>query len=258
MDQLAGQRIVVTGGGSGIGLGVSIAAARAGAQVMVAGRRKELLDEAVRMATAEGLHLVSQPADLADEGSVEELTLAARDRWGGVDGLVNAAAVAEAGPSAELRVADIERSLRINLVGAAHVTRSIGQMMVAAGTGSIVQIGSVAGEFGIPGRLAYVMAKHGLNGLVRTLATEWGPAGVRVNGVNPHLIRTPIMDSAIASGRLSDDRLLGRIPLRRYGRPQDVAAAAVFLLSDAAGFITGHTLTVDGGWTAGLGLPDPE
>src|SRR6185369_3942980 len=131
------------------------------------------------------------------------------------------------------------------------LAKAFGKRMLAAGRGSIINVASVAGLLGIADRAAYNASKHGLIGLTRTLAAEWGGRGVRVNAVCPGWVKTEMDVSAQATGLYSDDDITGRIPMGRFARPDDIASAIAFLADDKeSAFINGHTLTVDGGWTA--------
>lgn len=247
---LAGQRIVVTGGGSGIGRAVAIGAVAAGAMVIVAGRRADALRETAELAGAQCLPHVT---DVTDPRSVTALVERCTTEWGIVDGLVNAAGISQIGRSEDLTDAEFGRILDINLVGSFRVARDIGRLMLAAGAGSIVNIGSLTSVGGFPGRTAYAVSKHGVIGLTKALAAEWGASGVRVNAVIPGFVRTPMTDAAIERGVLDLDTIIPRTPLGRRADPEEMTGPVLFLLSTAAGFVTGDCLLADGGWVSYVG-----
>jgi NAD(P)-dependent dehydrogenase (short-subunit alcohol dehydrogenase family) len=255
VTELGGHRLIVTGGGSGIGRAVALGACAAGARVVVAGRRAELLDEVVHSASGPG-EMIAVPADVTEAQAVAGLVRTALSRLGGVDGLVNAAGVHSIGASTELDESELERVLRVNLVGAFRVTREVARVMIGAGSGSIVEIASLSGFGAFPGRLAYSVSKAGVVEMTRTLAAEWGHQGVRVNALVPGFVRTPIQESLIVRGLLDIQALEARTPLGRRAEPGEMVGPTLFLLSDAARFVTGHSLVVDGGWLPFVGPVD--
>jgi NAD(P)-dependent dehydrogenase (short-subunit alcohol dehydrogenase family) len=255
MISLTQYRLLITGGGSGIGRAIAIEACAAGARVVVAGRRREALVETARTATGPG-EMVPIRTDVTDASSVSELVRDCVDRLGGLDGLVNAAGIHSIGASADLEDAELELVLQTNLVGAFRVTREVGRVMLEAGTGSIVEVASLSGFGAFPGRLAYAVSKAAVVEMTTTLAAEWGRRGVRVNALVPGFVHTPIQDSLVASGLLDVGALEARTPLGRRAEPDDMVQPALFLLSDAARFVTGHCLVVDGGWLPFVGPVD--
>ncbi len=169
--------------------------------------------------------------------------------FGRVDVLVNNAGISTIVPAEETTLADWERTLAVNLTGAFLTSREFGREMLRLGEGSIVNISSVAGLLGIGDRAAYNASKHGLIGLTRTLAAEWGGRGVRVNAVCPGWVKTEMDDEDQAGGGYTDADIEGRVPMARFATPEDIAQAVAFLADpDLSGFVNGHTLSVDGGW----------
>lgn len=247
---LTDQRVLITGGGSGIGRAVAVSAVAAGARVIVAGRRAEALAETCALA---GDGCLSHVADVTDPRSVTELVESCVATWGRVDGLVNAAGISQIGRSEDLTDAEFGRVLETNLFGSFRMARDVGRLMLAAGAGSIVNIGSLTSVGGFPGRTAYAVSKHGIIGLTKALAAEWGASGVRVNAVIPGFVRTPMTDAAIARGVLDLDAILPRTPLGRRADPDEMTGPVLFLLSDAAGFVTGDCLLADGSWVSYVG-----
>ncbi len=245
MNQFKSKRYVVTGGSSGIGLAIVRSLIEQGAEVCIAGRRQEALDEAV---AALGRRLWSVKCDVADEHQVEGLAKAVGDRWSGLDGLVNNAGVA---PMADLEGTDPEtwdECFRINARGPYLVTRTLLNLLRAAEKPAIVNISSTLAEKAIPGMVAYNSAKAALNQMTRSIALELAPK-IRVNAIMPAVVDTPIHASRGMSS--AEVKGMGGIhPMNRVGQPEDIAEMTVFLLSDAASWMTGAIIPVDGGMMA--------
>jgi NAD(P)-dependent dehydrogenase (short-subunit alcohol dehydrogenase family) len=189
--------------------------------------------------------------DLADETFLEHVVEAVRARWGKADVLVNNAGISFIAPAEDVSAEAFRRVLEINLVAPFLLAKGFGAMMLQQRAGSIVNIASIAGLTGIADRSAYNASKHGLIGLTRTLAAEWGAHGVRTNAVCPGWVKTEMDHLDQASSAYTDDDITSRVPMGRFATPEDIARAVLFLAdSKQSGFINGHTLTVDGGWTA--------
>jgi NAD(P)-dependent dehydrogenase (short-subunit alcohol dehydrogenase family) len=189
--------------------------------------------------------------DVTDEADVAALADAVRDRYGRVDVLVNNAGVALISPAERTSVADWRRVMEVNLTGPFLLCRAFGADMLTHRRGSIVNIASVAGLRGVADRAAYNTSKHGLVGLTRTLAAEWGGRGVRVNAVCPGWVKTPMDDASQGEGAYVDSDITDHVPLGRFARPDDVAQAVAFLADpERSGFVNGVALSVDGGWNA--------
>ncbi len=247
---LKDKRALVTGGSSGIGLGIATALADAGAWVCVnhSGTR-EKAEEAVRALSARGVACIQHEADVSDPAAVAAMFQAIDEAWGGIDLLVNNAGID--GPHAMAWEADPElwqRVLRVNLVGAFLCAREALKRMVPQQSGVVLNITSVHEKIAWAGYSAYVASKGGLAMLTQTLAQEAAPASVRVLALAPGAIRTPINQSVWSDPAGYRD-LLTKIPLGRIGEVDDVARMAVVLLSDAASYVTGTTIFVDGGMT---------
>ena len=189
--------------------------------------------------------------DLTDEAFVSESIHAAYAHWGRIDVLVNNAGISFIARAETVSAADFRRVLEVNLVAPFLLARTAGAIMLQQRQGSIINIASIAGLTGIADRSAYNASKHGLIGLTRTLAAEWGAHGVRTNAVCPGWVKTDMDHADQSHGIYTDDDITGRIPMARFATPEDIARAVLFLADPAqSGFINGHTLTVDGGWTA--------
>lgn len=247
---LAGRTVVVTGGGSGIGRATALAAARSGARVLVVDMSAEAataVGEEIRATGAQGLAL---QVDVRDAGAVEAAFDRAESELGPIYGLVASAGVGGASAADTMPAETWARVIDTNLTGLFHCVQSAGRRMIGRGTGSVVAIGSTSGLGGTPQRAHYCASKFGVNGLVQALAVEWGPRGVRVNCVAPGPVDTPLLRRSWSQQKL-ERVYLDRIPLGRLSQPEDQANAALFLLSDAAAYITGVILPVNGGLTAG-------
>ena len=190
-------------------------------------------------------------ADISDEKSVTDLVTKVEAEWGHIDLLVNNAGISSICPAEQTSTQQFRRVLEINLVAPFVLSRAVGPKMISRRKGAIVNVASIAGLFGIADRTAYNASKHGLIGLTRTLAAEWGGRGVRVNAVCPGWVKTE-MDAADQSpATYTDDDIINRVPMARFASPQDIAQAILFLADETkSGFVNGHTLVVDGGWTA--------
>jgi NAD(P)-dependent dehydrogenase (short-subunit alcohol dehydrogenase family) len=231
---------VVTGAAQGIGRRV--------AQVLAAeGYALALLD---RQPVPEQSDF-SYAGDVSSQADVTAFAAAVDDRFGRVDVLVNNAGSAVITPLEETALEDWQRVLDVNLTGPFLLSREFGRRMLAAGEGAIVNIASVAGLRGVADRAAYNTSKHGLIGLTRTLAAEWGGRGVRVNAVCPGWVKTEMDVESQASGAYGDSDITDHVPMGRFASPDDIAQAVAFLADPArSGFVNGAALSVDGGWHA--------
>jgi NAD(P)-dependent dehydrogenase (short-subunit alcohol dehydrogenase family) len=208
-------------------------------------------EAAVERLRRAGAEAHGRSGDVSAEPFVAETARWIEAEYGGADVLVNNAGISMIAPAEETSGAQWQRVLDVNLLGPFLLCRYLGTRMLAKGEGSIVNVASVAGLSGIAHRSAYNASKHGLIGLTRTLAAEWGGRGVRVNAVCPGWIKTEMDAADQGSGAYSDADIENRVPLARFARPADVAEAIAFLAdADRSGFINGVSLPVDGGWTA--------
>jgi NAD(P)-dependent dehydrogenase (short-subunit alcohol dehydrogenase family) len=189
--------------------------------------------------------------DITDESTVDAFAQSVVGRYGCVDVLVNNAGISHIAPAEQTSLADYRRVIEVNLVAPFLLAQVFGKKMLAAGRGSVVNIASVAGLLGIAERAAYNASKHGLIGLTRTLAAEWGGRGVRVNAVCPGWVKTEMDAADQAGGSYTDADITGRVPMGRFASPDDVAHAVAFLADPAeSSFVNGHCLSVDGGWAS--------
>ena len=236
----SGRRICVTGAAGGIGSAMARLFVELGGQVVLADRNREGVE---RLATELGQDSEWREFDQADMGSVERLAASLGD----VDVLLNNAGILLYEPLLELKLEDLKRVVDTNLVGAIALTRLVGETMVERRRGTILHTGSQLTHSGAEFRAVYAATKAGISQFVKTAALEWGRRGVRVNCIAPGRTLTNI-NRHLLSNPEDYAKGLERIPLGRFGEPEDIANLAAFLASDAAGYITGQTIVADGGW----------
>ncbi len=238
---------VVTGAARGIGRRIALTLAERGYAIAandLAGPEATL--EELRIMGGTALLL---PGDVSDEGAVTGMVESVLGEFGRVDVLVNNAGVSLITPAEETTLAEWRRVLDVNLTGPFLMAREFGTEMLKRGSGSIVNVSSVAGLLGVADRAAYNASKHGLVGLTRTLAAEWGGRGVRVNAVCPGWVKTEMDEEDRAGSGYTDEDITGRTPMGRFANPDDIARAVAFLADpEQSGYVNGHALSVDGGW----------
>ena len=238
MGRLDGRVALVTGAASGIGEATTA----------------RFREEGALVATLDVQGGVDHPVDVRDEPAVDAAVRAVIDRHGRLDAVVNAAGVAGGGPVHLLDAEEWDRVVDVNLKGTFLVAKHAAAAMVAQRSGSIVNIASIEGLEGTEGGSAYNASKGGVVLLTKNMAIDYGRVGIRVNCICPGFIETPMMAAVMENEGMKTyrDRWLEEHKLGRFGRPEEIAAAALFLASDDASFVTGHPLVVDGGFTAGM------
>ena len=246
---LAKKTVLLTGAAQGLGLTAARLLAQRDYRVILVDIQS-VEEQVLRLRELDReVHGIS--GDVSSEEFVLELAQMIGREYGALDGLVNNAGISLIAPAERTSAAQWQRVMAINLFAPFLLCRHLGAQMLTRGSGSIVNVASIAGLAAVSHRSAYNASKHGLVGLTKTLAAEWGGRGVRVNAVCPGWIKTEMDAADQGSGAYSDADIVDRVPLARFARPEDVAEAIAFLLDgNRSGFINGVSLPVDGGWLA--------
>ena len=241
---LTGKRALVTGASSGIGLGCAVALAEAGAHVVCAARRLDVLQASVDAMAAQGWSVETLGLDQSDLGAID----AAFDRP--FDIVLNSAGLARHSAAIDTQPDDFDAVMDLNVRGAYFLSAAAARALMAAQKpGSIIHISSQMGHVGGIDRAVYCASKHAVQGMVKAMAVEWGKAGIRINTICPTFIRTPLTEATFNNPeRLA--WIMDKIKLPRVGEVADIMGAALFLASDASAMVTGTSMMIDGGWTA--------
>jgi NAD(P)-dependent dehydrogenase (short-subunit alcohol dehydrogenase family) len=240
---------VVVGGTSGIGLTLAKGLAEAGADVVATGRRADLVRSAADEIRALGRKSLALPSDVTERASIDALLSAVETEFGKVDILLNSAGITRRTPTLEVSEAEWNGILETNLTGTLRTCQIFGRKMIERKYGRIINIASVASGRGFFEVAAYAASKAGVESLTKTLAVEWAQHGVCVNAIAPGVFRTDL-NKDLLDGTPRGQEFITRTPMRRFGNLPELVGAAVFLASDAASFVTGHVLAVDGGFLA--------
>ena len=256
MDRMADKVALVTGGSSGIGRATALAFARGGARVVIAARGLTRGEAVVREIEDLGGTALFIPTDMSKAADITALIQRTVQNYGKVDIAVNSAGTVTGGLTAELSEEAFDQTVAVNLRGVWLVMKYEIKQMLIQGGGTIVNISSVNGLIGTPGASAYAASKHGVTGLSKSAALEYARSGIRINTVCPGAFRTPMLEGiweqmSPGEPEKAEARYSERVPMGRVGRPEEVAEAIVWLCSDAASYVTGAVLTVDGGLAAG-------
>jgi NAD(P)-dependent dehydrogenase (short-subunit alcohol dehydrogenase family) len=240
---------LVTGGAKGIGLAISQELVALGWNVVVTGRDAAAIDTAVSGLASGPGKAIGRVMDVRDRTSIDSVITDTRKEFGSLDSLINCAGVIIRNKSEVLSEADWETVIDTDLSGVFKCSQAAFADLEKAKGATIVNVGSIAGSVGIAGRAGYTAAKAGLEGLTRTLGLEWADRDIRVNAVAPGWTRTEMVAGGIKDGRLSEAALTSRIPQKRLAEPSEIAKVVLFLMSSDSSYITGQTITVDGGIT---------
>ncbi|MCO5153895.1 MULTISPECIES: SDR family oxidoreductase [unclassified Shinella] len=243
-----GRVALVTGGGRGLGFEIARALAEAGAHVIVTGRTAATLDAAVERITAAGGSATADAFDIADRAAQRATLAGIEESHGRLDVLVNNVGARDRRPLAEMDDAAIDELIRTDLSAAASLSRDAAALMKRNGHGRLIAITSIGGHVAMPNDGIYPAAKHGLTGLMRSMAVEYAPHGITSNAIAPGWFATET-NAALAADEGLMPFVRQRIPAQRWARADEIAGAALFLASDAASFVNGHVLVVDGGMT---------
>jgi 2-deoxy-D-gluconate 3-dehydrogenase len=245
---LVGKVALVTGAAGGIGKAIALAFGAAGARVFLNGTSEEKLQALLAEMQAEGVETAHKAIDIKQSGAPQELVTAVVDTMGSIDILVNSAGINRPQHSVDVTEENWDAVLDINLKATFFASQAAAKFMILHGGGKIINISSQAGIVGLPLRAAYCSSKGGMNQLTRTLALEWAKDNILVNAVAPTFVLTPLTKGMFENKEFLS-YVLDSIPLGRMAEPEEIAYAALFLASDLSNMITGHILTVDGGWT---------
>ena len=259
-DEFAGRVCIVTGAARGIGAAIAENLGRRGGVVVVADVRLDGAEERAGILTEKGLRAEAMRVDVSDADDVARLVDEVGERCGPPNVLVNNAGIVTVAPSDELPVEEWRRQVDVMLSGTFLMTQVVARPMLRDGGGAIVNLSSIGGFAGHPGRSAYNAAKAGISCLTQVLGVEWAARGIRVNAVAPAVTRTEMLEHVLRTleGATKRGEYAARTPMGRVAEPEEIAECVAFLASDRARFVTGTTLLIDGGWMLGAGLRGGE
>lgn len=246
---LDGRTAVVIGGTSGIGLAITLGLADAGANVIASSRRQSEVDAAAQQIEAKGRQSLNVTSDVSDRKTLENLLETSVAKFGKVDILVNCAGRTKRSPTLDVSEEDWNAIMDTNLTGILRSCQVFGRHMIGNGYGRIINIASLSSFVALFEVAAYAASKAAVASLTKSLAVEWGPKGVLVNAIAPGVFPTPL-NASLLNGTPRGQEFLLRTPLKRYGRTEELAGAAIFLASDAASYVNGEVIAVDGGFLA--------
>src|SRR3970040_1222998 len=255
---LTGKRALITGGTHGLGMAMAKGLAKAGAELIISGTTPEKMTRALVEYKSMGYSAAGYIFDVTDDADAREHVNRIEKDIGSIDILVNNAGIIKRIPSAEMETADFRRVIDVDLVGPFVMAKYTGQKMIERKAGKIINICSMMSELGRNTVAAYAAAKGGLKMLTKNLATEWGKYNIQVNGMGPGIFKTTDTAPLIVEGNPFNEFIVSRTPAGRWGDPDDLQGAAIFLASRASDFVNGQIIYVDGGILATIGRPANE
>lgn len=255
---LTGKVALITGAVHGLGMAMAKGLGHAGATIVVNNYSKDSLDEAVAEYKAAGLNAYGYVFDVTDEKAVQEAIQKIETEVGPIDILINNAGIIKRTPIIDMEVSDFNAVIQVDLVAPFIVSKSVAKGMIKRGGGKIINICSMMSELGRDSVSAYAAAKGGLKMLTKNMATEWAKHNIQTNGIGPGYFATTQTAPIRLEGHPFNDFIISRTPASRWGDPEDLQGAAIFLSSKASDFVNGHILYVDGGILATIGKPSNE
>jgi gluconate 5-dehydrogenase len=255
---LKNKRALITGGTHGLGMAIAEGLAQAGAELVISSTTPKKLEDALIYYKNKGYKASGYLFDITDENLAAEQVKKMIANEGQIDILVNNAGIIKREPALNMAVADFRRVIDVDLVGAFIMSQLVGKSMIERGEGKIINICSMMSELGRNSVSAYAAAKGGLKMLTKNLATEWAQYNIQVNGIGPGYFATSQTEPIRVEGHPFNDFIINRTPAARWGNPEDLAGAAIFLASEASNFVNGQIIYVDGGILATIGKPSNE
>jgi len=248
---LKGKVAIVTGASRGLGKGMALGLAKSGAIIIGASRDVKGLNQTIKEVKALGSDGFAVKTDVTKEKDINNVIKKTLQKYKKIDILINNAGILRSGPAEKMSNKDWNDVININLTGMFLFARAVGREMIKKKSGSIVNIASIAGQFGFPNAVSYDCSKGGIILMTKALAAEWGKYGIRVNAIAPGIFKTKMTEAMLKDPK-TRAAFFANIPLGRAGDPKELGGVANFLASDASSYVTGHVLVADGGWTAGL------
>ncbi len=255
---LTGKTALVTGATHGLGMAIAVGLAKAGARIVVNDIKKERLDNAVVEYASKGVKIHPYVFDVTNEPEVKKHIALIEQEVGPIDILVNNAGIIKRIPMIDMEVSDWEQVIKIDLTGPFIMSKAVARGMIERKSGKIINICSMMSELGRDTVSAYAAAKGGLKMLTKNAATEWAKHNIQINGIGPGYFATAQTEPIRVNGHPFNDWIISRTPAGRWGEPEDLVGAAIFLASKASDFVNGHILYVDGGILATIGKPANE